>query len=64
MMYNDFIKDMTDLKKFRKILKIAEKEVIKQESQLKARKHISKQKLKINEERKLLEQQLAALNVK
>jgi 4-diphosphocytidyl-2C-methyl-D-erythritol kinase len=58
MMYNDFIKDMTNLKNFRKVLKKAEREVMKEEDQIKNRKNMNKRKAKFFNQRKQLEQQL------
>lgn len=62
MMYNEFIKEMTNMKKFRNTLKKAERQVVAEEDQMKSRMKVNSQMAKIHEERRMLEMQLEALN--
>ena len=61
-MYNDFIKDMTNLKNLRKFLKKAENEVNKENSHVKQRNKMNREYMRPHDERKQLEKQLEELN--
>lgn len=63
MMYNDFIKDMTNLKNLRKFLKKAESEVNKENAHVKQRNKMNKEYMKPYDERKILEKQLEELSI-